>query len=207
MSIGTLRRARFTKLRCSSRFHTVAHTLISPTPEYLETHLSKFPPPPSSKSIYLLSTTLPNLPSLLSTLQSKLPKSIGSFQISPPTSPPTLSLATFTPSSSSSSMTSPSESETTKSNRINQNEDSDEVNDNSKDRHEIGEEIHIFRSEMSGRLPAEVGKWQRRPPSLEDLKGSMQGELEMVKAQGGWSNLWKSDIGHYGLVPELDNIR
>lgn len=39
------------------------------------------------------------------------------------------------------------------------------------------------------------------------MKGSMEGEMEMVKAEGGWANLWKSDIGHYGLIPELEGVR
>ena len=70
--------------------HTRLHTFYSPTPESLSTHLSTIPA--ESTTLYLLSTSLPNLPELSDVLRS--PNTLGSFQTSPT---PCISIASFMP--------------------------------------------------------------------------------------------------------------
>jgi hypothetical protein len=140
-----------------------AHTLLSPTPESLSAHLDSLPPSPTSTTLYLLSTTLPSLPSILSILQTRLPSSIGSFALTPPssTSGPSLSLATFE---------SP---------------------------------VRIFRSDLTGRKPAEVGKWQREKAGKEDLKGGVQGDMGEEMSRSGWAGMWRTE----GQVEEIPKLR
>ncbi|TYJ53415.1 hypothetical protein B9479_005962 [Cryptococcus floricola] len=143
-------------LRTPTRgIHTTAHTFYSPTPPFLRDHLASHPAPPDSTSVFLLSTSLPDLPAHLAAVQGISPQSIGSFCVSPPGSEPTLSLATFW--------------------------DAD---------------ITLFKSELSGRAPAEVGRFQRperqRETRSEDLRGSTQSDVEGTFGQG-WESIWKGE--------------
>lgn len=156
------------RLRQASRrsLHTQIHTIFLPTAISLQAFLTSNPPPPTSTSLYLLSTSLLSLPSLLSTLQSNLPSSIGSFSSNPPGHPPYLSLAIF-------------------------------------------DQARIFRSELSGRRPAEVGHWQR-PTHVEggyaeDRKGNELGSVETVRGEEGWAGLWGQAGG--GRIPELEGVK
>ncbi|WWC90670.1 uncharacterized protein L201_005606 [Kwoniella dendrophila CBS 6074] len=146
--------------------HTRAQTFLSPTPEFVASHLSQSTSP-SSASIFLLSTSLQQLPQHLPILQKHLPNSIGSFSITPAGQESTLSLATFS--------------------------------DNAR----------IFRSNLTGRPPAEVGRFQRpesqRVQREEDLKGAGQGQAEALLAGEGWAGMWKGEIAEQ-RIPELEGI-
>ncbi|WVW85579.1 hypothetical protein I302_107617 [Kwoniella bestiolae CBS 10118] len=142
--------------------HTRAQTFFSPTPEYVSANLFHTTDP----SLFLLSTSLQHLPQHLSTLQTHLPNSIGSFSITPAGHEPTLSVATFS-------------------------------------------DARIFRSDLTGRPPAEVGRFQR-PESQrilrgEDLKGSGQGQAEALLAGEGWAGLWKGETTHQ-RIPDLEGV-
>ena len=151
--------------RCA--YHTRTHTLLSPTPSSLQSFLSANPIPTTSVSLYLLSTSLSNYSTLLSSLQSHLNSSIGSFSTCPAHLPPTLSIATFSHGA------------------------------------------QIFRSELSGRPSAEVGRRQR-PPAIgwyaEDRKGSVEGDVSAVREGEGWAGLWRSQLGGERIA-ELQGVR
>ena len=139
-----------------------AHTLFNPTPELLEQHLSSAPASPGSVSVYLLSTSLPasSLQPLLTTLQDKLPASIGSFLSSPPGSEASLAIATF-------------------------------------------DRGAVFRTSLTGRPAAQVGRYQRPGPVWEeDTKGDTVGEIEAVRGEEGWDGLWRSG----GDVPRIEEM-
>ena len=149
-------------LRPSHRHLTThAHTLYSPTPELLEKHLSTIPLTPSSVSVYLLSTSLPasSLQPLLSTLQDRLPASIGSFSSSPPGSEASLAIATF-------------------------------------------ERGATFRTELSGRPAAQVGRYQRPGPVWEDdKKGDQVGDIEKIMGADNWGEVFRSSE-----LPKIEEI-
>ncbi|WVF72838.1 hypothetical protein IAT40_007656 [Kwoniella sp. CBS 6097] len=149
--------------------HTQAYTYYSPTLDFLETHLAQQSIEADSTSVFLLSTSLPNLPQHLSTLQKHFPSYIGSFSVTPPDHEPTISLATFSQA-----------------------------------------DIRIFRCELTGRPPAEVGRFQRpeqqRTKRAEDLKGSGQGEVEDALIGQGWAGLWKSE-NPVERIPDLEGVK
>ncbi|WWC63339.1 uncharacterized protein I303_105939 [Kwoniella dejecticola CBS 10117] len=146
-----LRRSATTAKRL---LHTRAQTFFSPTPEHVESNLAQHPTP-NSTWLFLLSTSLENLPRHLPILQKHLPNSIGSFSVTPPGQEPTISVATFP------------------------------------------EDVRIFRSALTGRPPAEVGRFQRpesqRVQREEDLKGAGQGQAEALLAGEGWAGMWKGE--------------
>ncbi|WVQ74964.1 hypothetical protein IAR50_004572 [Cryptococcus sp. DSM 104548] len=148
--------------------HTSTHTFYSPTPAFLRDHLTSHPVPPDSTSVFLLSTSLSDLPAHLAAVQSVSSQSIGSFCVSPPGSEPTLSLATIW--------------------------DAD---------------IRLFKSELSGRAPAEVGRFQRperqRKARSEDLRGSTQSDVEETFGQG-WESIWKGEDG-VGRIADLEGVQ
>ncbi|WVR00037.1 hypothetical protein IAU59_007179 [Kwoniella sp. CBS 9459] len=160
-------------IRPSKRLlHTQAYTYYSPTTELLETHLAQQSIKPDSTSVFLLSTSLQNLPRHLSALQKHLPSYIGSFSITPSDHEPTISLATFSGAADG--------------------------------------EVRIFRSELTGRPPAEVGRFQRpeqqRTKRAEDLKGSGQGEVEDALIGQGWAGLWRSENA-VERIPDLEGVQ
>ena len=159
------------------RLHTCCHTLLSPDPPYLESFLASHPASSSAISLYMLSTSLPQLSDLISITQSALPNSIGSFSSQPLDSPPTLSIITFD-------------------------------NDKEDDGEEHG--IQVFRSELSGRSPAEVGHWQRPSTIMkglsEDSKGSQAGDVEGLRSEQGWAGLWKGQIGK-SRINQLEDVK
>lgn len=60
-----------------------------------------------------------------------------------------------------------------------------------------------FRTALSGRPAAQVGKYQRPGPVLgEDRKGDKVGEIDEVKGEEGWDGLWRSG----GEVPRIEEI-
>ena len=169
-----------------------AHTLINPTPSSLTSHLARFPPSSTAPLVYLLSTNIEGkeLGGLIPTLQA-IPNSIGTFS-HPITTP-------ITP-------------------HQNQN-----VNGGQDQRRNVGgygqgigevtvgeptlslltfEGARTFRTGVTGRPGAEVGRWQR--PTLlpwdEDLKGSTEGDLG---TQGGWDQVWRAERG-VERIPELE---
>ncbi|WRT68443.1 uncharacterized protein IL334_005419 [Kwoniella shivajii] len=73
---------------------TRAQTFFSPTPEYVRSRL-RSPPSSESTSVFLLSTSLQELPELLPILQQHTPNNIGSFSVTAPGTEATLSVATF----------------------------------------------------------------------------------------------------------------
>ncbi len=149
------------------KLHARTHVFLSPTSNSLRSFLSLNPPSPSSTSLYLLSTSLPHVPDLLSALQT-LPSSIGSFSSHPLDAPPSLSIATF----------------------------------------ESG--VGIFRSGLSGRPPAEVGRRQRPTEVVEgyaeDKKGNEQGDVESMRREEGWAGLWKGGVGG-GRIEALEAVK
>ncbi|WWC71530.1 uncharacterized protein I206_105488 [Kwoniella pini CBS 10737] len=146
--------------------HTRVQTFFSPTPSYVESHIAQHAKTDST-SLFLLSTSLENLPQHLPILQKYLPNSIGSFSITPPGQEPTLSLASFS------------------------------------------ESVQTFRSNLTGRPPAEVGRFQRpqtqRNQREEDLKGAGPGEAEALLAGEGWAGMWKGEAA-IERISELEGI-
>ena len=145
---------------------TTLRTIYSPTPEALDKHLSESPVAKSSKSFYLLSTSLApsSLEPLLAVLQSRLPSAIGSFSASVPGREPSISLATF------------------------------------------DDHVTVFRSQLTGRKPAEVGRWQRpgHQTTEEDRRGSRIADDEVLMKEG-WNGLWDpSEVDHH--IPELEGV-
>ncbi|OCF37967.1 hypothetical protein I317_03928 [Kwoniella heveanensis CBS 569] len=164
---------RKTSLRLPARqanrsLYTQACTFYSPSPQFLQAHLAQQTKKPDSTSVFLLSTSLPDLPQHLSVLQKHLPSYIGSFSIAPPDHEPTISLATFSDG-----------------------------------------ELRVFRSELTGRPPAEVGRFQRpeqqRTKRAEDLKGLGQGEVEDALIGQGWAGLWRSE-NPVQRIPDLEDV-
>ncbi|WVQ82332.1 hypothetical protein IAT38_004460 [Cryptococcus sp. DSM 104549] len=155
--------------RAHRAIHTRAHTFYSPTPDFLRQHLAQHPVPPNSTSLFLLSTSLPDLPQHLSTLQAAFPSHIGSFHVTPPTAEPTLSLAVFS-----------------------------------------DDEVRQFRSELSGRPAAEVGRFQRpekqRETWVEIPDESKQGDAEKRLAGEGWAGMWRGE-SQAGTIPELEGVK
>jgi hypothetical protein len=93
--LGLTRSAKRAATRCYTT-NAKLHTLYSPTSSSLTRYLDSHPPSPSTPTVYLLSTTIPqeNLAALITTLQA-IPNSIGSFSTSAPDDPPTLSIASI----------------------------------------------------------------------------------------------------------------
>lgn len=156
------------------QLHTRAHTLYSPTTSSLESFFADSTPSPSSVSLYLVSTSLPSLPSLLPILQAALPSSIGSFHTTPPGQPPSIALLTLTPSAG---------------------ED---------------EPVRIWRSDMTGRPKAEVGRWQRpgRGDHAADKKGSEEGRGPggRINADSAvWEDVWRGE-DQVGRMADLEGF-
>ncbi|KGB79526.1 hypothetical protein CNBG_5364 [Cryptococcus deuterogattii R265] len=147
--------------------HSKTRTFYSPTPDFLHEHLARDSLPEGSVSLFMLSTSLSNLPGHLSVLQAAFPTSIGSFSVSPPGSEPTVSLATF-----------------------------------------WGTGIKIFRSDLTGRAPAEVGRFQRperqRNSRSEDRRGSTSRDVDAAFGQG-WEKLWNGEV-EGDRIPELEGV-
>lgn len=148
--------------------HSKTRTFYSPTPDFLHEYLSHDSLPGGSVSVFMLSTSLPNLPGHLSVLQAAFPTSIGSFSVSSPGSEPTVSLATF-----------------------------------------WGTDIKVFKSDLTGRAPAEVGRFQRperqRNVPPEDRRGSTSRDVEAAFGQG-WENLWNGEVENKRIA-ELEGVQ
>lgn len=72
---------------------------------------------------------------------------------------------------------------------------------------EQGESIYAFRTAMSGRPDAQVGRYQRPGnDNDEDKKGSVVGEVERLKEGEGWSGFWKGERT-VNPIPELDGVK
>ncbi|WVR07518.1 hypothetical protein IAU60_004560 [Kwoniella sp. DSM 27419] len=71
-------------------------------------------------------------------------------------------------------------------------------------------EIRVFRSDLTGRPPAEVGRFQRpesqREKREEDLKGLGQGEAEARLAGEGWAGMWRSELA-VERIAELEGVQ
>ena len=67
-------------------------------------------------------------------------------------------------------------------------------------------EVKLFRSELVGRPPVEVGRWQRpstqRGPDDERGRG---GELVQELSEGGWDAVWEERQGSE-RIPELEGF-
>ncbi|OWZ31004.1 hypothetical protein C347_03762 [Cryptococcus neoformans AD2-60a] len=148
--------------------HSKTRTFYSPTPDFLHEYLSQDSLPSGSLSVFMLSTSLPNLPGHLSVLQAAFPNSIGSFSVSPPGSEPTVSLATF-----------------------------------------WGTDIKVFKSDLTGRAPAEVGRFQRperqRSVPPEDRRGSTSRDVDAAYGQG-WEKLWNGEVQNERIA-ELEGVQ
>ncbi|WVO13484.1 hypothetical protein L204_101104 [Cryptococcus depauperatus] len=148
--------------------HTKIQTFYSPTRQFLQQHLAANPLPKDSVSVYLLSTSLTDLPGNLAAVQDVSKRSIGSFSIEPAGSEPTLSLVTFWDAN-----------------------------------------IHVFRSNLTGRASAEVGRYQRperqRNVEEEELRRSQQKELEYVLSQD-WEKVWKGE-SEGNSIRELEGVK
>ncbi|KAL7422747.1 hypothetical protein Q5752_002039 [Cryptotrichosporon argae] len=67
------------------------------------------------------------------------------------------------------------------------------------------EDATVFRSELSGRGHAEVGRWQRPGNAWpEDARGRGEGEMERVRREEGWAGMWRAVDG--GNVPDLEGV-
>lgn len=148
--------------------HSKTRTFYSPTPDFLHEYLSQDSLASGSLSVFMLSTSLPDLPGHLSVLQAAFPNSIGSFSVSPPGSEPTVSLATF-----------------------------------------WGTDIKVFKSDLTGRAPAEVGRFQRperqRSVPPEDRRGSTSRDVDAAYGQG-WEKLWNGEVQNERIA-ELEGVQ
>ncbi|KAK8854772.1 hypothetical protein IAR55_003511 [Kwoniella newhampshirensis] len=73
-----------------------------------------------------------------------------------------------------------------------------------------GEEVTTWRSESSGRPPAEVGRFQRPERQRDQLraeeeKGKEQGEAEQRLAGEGWAGMWRSE-SDVGRIEQLEGV-
>lgn len=161
-----------------------AHTLVNPTPSSLTSHLASHPPSASAPLLYLLSSNIDprELGGLIPTLQA-IPNSIGTFShpittLSPSQSQPYKVRDGYGPSNGEINIAEPTLSLLT------------------------FEGARTFRTAVTGRPGAEVGRWQR--PTLlpwdEDLKGSTEGDLATEK---GWDEVWRAERG-VERIPELE---
>ncbi|ORY35549.1 hypothetical protein BCR39DRAFT_510672 [Naematelia encephala] len=188
-----LKRLYSTTTRSSLSSGILAQTLYSPTVASLTSFLTNSPriPPSTSRSgstststLYLLSTSLESLPTLIPILQSHLissdasyrSESIGSFSTCPPGCEPTLSILTVPT-------------------------------------------LKVFRTSLSGRPPAQVGRYQRpfnpsetgegKKGREEDKKGSEIGEgSDFGFGKGnneGWDGFWRAERG-IERMEELEGI-
>lgn len=66
----------------------------------------------------------------------------------------------------------------------------------------------IFRSDLSGRPPAEVGHWQRASHEgyAEDRKGSEAGDVEATRKEEGWAGLWRGET-EVGPITDLEGVK
>ncbi|OCF57225.1 hypothetical protein L486_04681 [Kwoniella mangroviensis CBS 10435] len=73
----------------------------------------------------------------------------------------------------------------------------------------FSDDARIFRSDLTGRPPAEVGRFQRpssqRSQREEDLKGTGQGQAEALLAGEGWAGMWKGEAREQRIA-ELEGV-
>ncbi|WWD19082.1 hypothetical protein CI109_103540 [Kwoniella shandongensis] len=74
-----------------------------------------------------------------------------------------------------------------------------------------GEGVKVWRSDLSGRPPAEVGRFQRpekqrEEQRVEEAKGKEQGEAEMRLAGEGWAGMWRGE-NEVGRIEALEGVK
>lgn len=64
-----------------------------------------------------------------------------------------------------------------------------------------------FRTNLSGRPKAEVGRYQRPGAVAQegDTRGSVVGEVEDVRREEGWAGMWKGETGTT-VIDELQGV-
>ena len=69
--------------------------------------------------------------------------------------------------------------------------------------------VTAFRTDLSGRPKAQVGRWQRPSENMneEDLKGSVIGHGEKLKRDEGWAGLWRANVGQSNSIEQLRGTR